>query len=297
MQAILWLVLPICWIFPLSLSSALALCQDELTEPSSQISNSIEMTLVLIPEGRFTMGSPASESGSKEDETVHKVELTKSFFMATTEVTEHQWAVVMEPATRMVVEEERDPKTNRLIRKVEKQIANPNLGSQNAKAKVTWEEAVEFCKRLGELPEEKKEGRKYRLPTEAEWEYACRAGSATAYSFGDDPSDLKRYCTFGQSHWGGPRTPLIVGQKLPNAWGLYDMHGNVCEWCSDWYGSYPEGIVADPQGPFSGKFKVSRGGGWGANAEACRSAKRDKHPSPSKNGGNGQGFRPVLDIR
>ncbi|MFM7929249.1 MAG: formylglycine-generating enzyme family protein, partial [Pirellula sp.] len=136
---------------------------------------------------------------------------------------------------------------------------------------VSWEDAVEFCKKLSDLHEEKAAGRVYRLPTEAEWEYACRAGSKTAYSFGESPKSLGDYAWFG-SNSNNQTHP--VGEKKANAWGLYDMHGNVWEWCRDRYGDYPKGAVSDPTGPKKGSSRVSRGGSWYYEAAGCRSAYR-----------------------
>jgi formylglycine-generating enzyme required for sulfatase activity len=136
---------------------------------------------------------------------------------------------------------------------------------------VSWEDAVEFCKKLSDLPEEKAAGRVYRLPTEAEWEYACRAGSKTAYSFGESSESLGDY-TYFQGNSNGQTHP--VGEKKANAWGLHDMHGNVWEWCSDWYGEYPKGAVSDPVGPREGSCRVLRGGSWYGGAALCRSAYR-----------------------
>jgi len=118
---------------------------------------------------------------------------------------------------------------------------------------VSWEDAVEFCRKLSELPAERAAGFAYRLPTEAEWEYACRAGTTTAYSFGDDSAELGEYAWYAENS-GGRTQP--VGQKKPNPWGLYDMHGNVWEWCQDWHAAYPTGSVTDPTGPSSGSFRV-----------------------------------------
>ena len=112
---------------------------------------------------------------------------------------------------------------------------------------VSWDDAVAFCEKLSALPAEQAAGRVYRLPTEAEWEYACRAGTTTAYSFGDDEQDLGKYAWFGKN---SGKTTHAVGEKLPNGWGLYDMHGNVLEWCSDRGGDYPKGAVTDPVGPY-----------------------------------------------
>jgi formylglycine-generating enzyme required for sulfatase activity len=137
--------------------------------------------------------------------------------------------------------------------------------------RVSWEDAVEFCKQLSELPEEKKAGRVYRLPTEAEWEYACRAGSKAAYSFGANSKTLGDYAWFVDN--SGEQTHP-VGEKKANAWGLYDMHGNVWEWCSDWYGEYSKGAVSDPSGPSEDVYRVIRRGGWYNVAADCRSAVR-----------------------
>ena len=144
-------------------------------------------------------------------------------------------------------------------------------GADNPVETVNWDDAVEFCRRLSELPAEKKAGNLYRLPTEAEWEYACRAGTTTKYSFGDDESD------FGEYGWYRENSGITthpVGSKLPNAWGLYDMHGNVYEWCQDRHGDYPSGSVTDPTGPAVGSYRVYRGGSWNFTAVRCRSAFR-----------------------
>jgi formylglycine-generating enzyme required for sulfatase activity len=145
-------------------------------------------------------------------------------------------------------------------------------GANNPVETVTWDDAVEFCRRLSALPAEKAAGNVYRLPTEAEWEYACRAGTTTMYSFGDDESDL---CDYGWSRENSDGKTHPVGSKLPNAWGLYDMHGNVWEWCQDWLGDYPRGSVTDPSGATSGSSRVYRGGSWDYTAEICRSAYRN----------------------
>jgi len=146
---------------------------------------------------------------------------------------------------------------------------------------VKWDDAVEFCEKLSE-----KEGVEYRLPTEAEWEYACRAGTTTMYSFGDDVSQLGEYAWYGKN---AIDVAYIVGHKNPNPWGLYDMHGNVIEWCQDWLGKYPSGDVTDPVGPASGSYRVFRGGSSADNAWDCRSAYRFR-PTPSYRD-DGPGFR------
>ena len=144
---------------------------------------------------------------------------------------------------------------------------------------VSWYDAVEFCRRLSD-----KTGKTVRLPTEAEWEYACRAGSKTRFPFGDSESALGDYAWCG-SNSGGKTNP--VGQKKPNAWGLYDMHGNVWDWCADWYGDYPKGAATDPQGPAAGRDRFLRGGSWNNVAGSCRAASRRKF---------GPGSRFYIDI-
>jgi sulfatase modifying factor 1 len=131
---------------------------------------------------------------------------------------------------------------------------------------VTYDQALKFCEWLA-----KKEGKPYRLPTEAEWEYSCRAKSTGRFYFGDDEAGLKDYAWYNKNSAGKTQP---VGQLKPNAWGLYDMHGNVGEWCRDWYGEYPAGPVTDPQGPDTGKGRVLRGGSWYRNSGYLRSAER-----------------------
>jgi formylglycine-generating enzyme required for sulfatase activity len=210
----------------------------------STIGNVVGIKLQLIPAGIFKMGD--ARGGPREQP--HRVTLTQPFYLGVHEVTRKQWKQVMgsvpgnwEQASRPVEQ-------------------------------VSWEEAVEFCRKLSALPEERKAGRVYRLPTEAEWEYACRAGSTTSYSFGEDEKLLGDYSWFDGN---SSNQTYPVGQKKPNVWGLYDMHGNVWEWCSDWYGDYPDGEATDPQGPSSGSERVRRGGGWLSSARNCRSANRD----------------------
>jgi len=214
--------------------------------------NSIGMKFVLIPAGTFTMGSPSSEKKRDSDERQHEVTLTKGFYMQATEVTQGQWHAIM-------------GKNPSLFK---------NCGDNCPVEEVSWNDVQDFIRKLNQ-----KEGaNKYRLPTEAEWEYACRAGSTTAFAnggiielkCGHDPNldAMGWYC--GNSG----RKTHPVAHKNPNAWGLYDMHGNVWEWCQDWKGGYPSGQVTDPKGPSSGKYRVLRGGGWNDSARICRSANR-----------------------
>jgi formylglycine-generating enzyme required for sulfatase activity len=157
---------------------------------------------------------------------------------------------------------------------------------------VSYDDAVEFCRRLSELPDEKAAGRRYRLPTEAEWEYACRAGSKTAFSFGSNASDLGSHAWYEAN---SNDMTHAVGGKKPNAFGLYDMHGNVWEWCSDWYDEnyYASSPAIDPKGPDSGSFRVLRGGSWGYGPSDVRCANRDRS-TPDRRG-PGSGIRVVLE--
>ena len=225
-----------------------------LAQHPKEITNSIGMKLVLIPKGTFMMGSPESEERRDKNETQHEVTISKDYYLGVYEVTQAQYEKVMG--------------------KNPSHFQGAEVGNENADLpveKVSWEDAVEFCKKLSELPEEKKAGRVYRLPTEAEWEYACRAGSKAAYSFDDEEGLLPEYGWFNRNSSDRTHT---VGLLEPNAWGLYDMHGNVWEWCSDWYEEYPKGAVSDPTGPKEGSFRVNRGGCWFDFAANCQSADR-----------------------
>jgi formylglycine-generating enzyme required for sulfatase activity len=223
--------------------------------------DSIGMEFKLIPAGTFTMGDASGE----DDETPHEVTLTKPFKMGVHEVTQAQYEQLMG--------------TN----------PSESKGADNPVETLSWDDAVEFCRRLSELPAEKAAGNVYRLPTEAEWEYACRAGTTTKYSFGDDESELGDYAWYGVN---SDQKTHPVGSKKPNAWGLYDMYGNVWEWCQDWYGDYPSVSVTDPSGATSGSYRVGRGGGWFNTAGYCRSAYRNRcYPSGRR---NDYGFRVCL---
>ena len=212
-----------------------------------EATNSIGMKLRLIPAGEFMMGFQATEAAREDYEPQHRVSITKPFYMGVTEVTQEQYQKVMG--------------------------TNPSefKGPQNPVETVRWTDAVEFCRKLSAMPAEKAAGRVYRLPTEAEWEYACRAGTKTTYGFGDVASGLGAY---GWFEGNSDSKPHPVGEKKPNAWGLYDMHGNVWEWCQDRYGEYPSGSATDPTGATSGSVRVFRGGGWRDGAGGCRSALR-----------------------
>ena len=235
-----------------------------LAQPLKELTNSIGIKLLLISKGTFMMGSPESEEGRRENESQHEVTISNDYYLGAYEVTQTQYQTVIGN--------------------------NPScyqgalVGNQNADLpveNVSLDDAVEFCKKLSELPEEKKAGRVYLLPTEAQWEYACRAGSKTIYSFDDEEGLLPEYGWFKRN--SSQRTHT-VGLLEPNAWGLYDMHGNVWEWCSDWYGEYPKGAVSDPTGPTMGTDRVNRGGCWLYLAANCRSASRNWAKSSYQDG-------------
>jgi formylglycine-generating enzyme required for sulfatase activity len=203
----------------------------------------VTMKLVRIRPGKFIMGSRDSEEGRKGDEgPQHEVTLSKPFYMGVMEVTQAQYEAVMG--------------------------TNPShfKGATNPVEMVNWSDATEFCKKLSE-----KARQAVRLPTEAEWEYACRAGSKTRFCFGDAVEGLGDYAWYAAN---SDKKTHPVGQKKPNACGLYDMHGNAWEWCADWYGDYPKRAVTDPQGPASGSDNICRGGAWDARPASCRSAWR-----------------------
>jgi formylglycine-generating enzyme required for sulfatase activity len=210
------------------------------------------MELVLIPEGRFGMGSPKSERGRGDDEVPVSVSVSKPFYLGITEVTQGQWRTLMGTSPWKGRDYVRD-------------------GDGYPATFVSWNDAQVFCKNLSE-----KEGTTYRLPTEAEWEYACRAGSTGKFSFGDDPTTLRDYCWYGglvgNGNAKGEPFAHEVARLKPNAFGLYDMHGNVWEWCEDAYSEKLPG-GADPQ-TSEGPLRVYRGGSWMIGAHFCRSAIR-----------------------
>lgn len=216
---------------------------------------------VWIEPGAFMMGSPDTEVGRDDvDETYHHVTLTSGFWMSKFEVTQGQWEAVMG--------------------------TNPSYfeGSEKPVEQVSRDEVNEFIETLNA-----KYRTAYRLPTEAEWEYACRAGSEAAYSFGNDEGLLRDYGVYAANNAGGPSP---VGSKKPNAWGLFDMHGNVWEYCSDWSGPYPRVAVIDPSGPTYGTMRIGRGGSWRNPGVNSRAADRSASPADAK--GSEVGFRLAL---
>jgi formylglycine-generating enzyme required for sulfatase activity len=226
--------------------------------------------LAWIPPGQFTMGSPDSERDRYDWEGPQtQVTISQGFWMSKYEVTQGNYQAVMG--------------------------SNPSYFTGDLQCpveQVTWFAAVDYCAKLtvreraaGRLPV----GYVYRLPTEAEWEYACRAGTTTRFYYGDDYTDLGQYAWYaGNSGY----KPYPVGLKRPNKWGLYDMYGNVWEWCLDWFGTYPGGSATNPVGPDSGSFRVYRGGGWRSGGKHCRSAFRPNTATDDR--GYALGLRPVL---
>ena len=219
------------------------------------------MKFSWIPAGDFLMGS---NKGEPDEQPVHRVKLDKGFFMSHTEVTQAQYCAIIG--------------------------GNPShfKGDNLPVDSVTWNESVAFCKTLS-----LREGETYRLPAEAEWEYACRAWTSTQFGFGESESNIDNYAwRYSNSGWQSHPT----GTKKPNAFGLYDMHGNAWEWCADWYGKdyYSKSPELDPTGPVRGNLRVLRGGSWCRNASFCRSANRDWYGPDHRNPSNG--FRVVMSF-
>jgi formylglycine-generating enzyme required for sulfatase activity len=223
---------------------------------SLDLGGGVTMELVYVKPGRFTMGSPASEVGRDNDETQHEVTITRGFYLGKCEVTQAQYQAVTG--------------------------ANPSKWKEANRPVecVSWHDATEFCSRLS-----RSAAKQVRLPTEAEWEHACRAGSTTRYCFGDSDGSFGEYAWFGEN---SDNQTHAVGGKRPNAWGLFDMHGNAWEWCSDWYGNYG-GAATDPTGPASGYVRLVRGGAYCYSPQNCRSA--DRFSLPPANPLHQWGFR------
>ena len=211
-----------------------------------EIAPGVKMVMCWIPPGEFLMGSPEDEEERDYDETQHRVKITQGFWLAKTPTTQAQWQAVMGN--------------------------NPSRfqGEDLPVESVSWDD---ICGNesgtggfLGELNQLKPTGGGFHLPTEAQWEYACRAGTTGPYAGNLDEMGWYRYNSGERTH--------PVGQKKANAWGLHDMHGNVWEWCADWYGDYDLNVVTDPTGPADGSYRVLRGGGWGSPANHARCAAR-----------------------
>lgn len=276
----------------------------------------VQLDMNWIAPGAFVMGSPDSEAGRKEDESPQTtVTLTKGYWLQKTELTVGQWKAVTGESLRTHVIKMLNDETvydfggqKRILREFmnfdrndpDKIMANEN--DSLPMYFVSWDDAMEFCHKLtaqekakGNIPK----GYEFTLPTEAQWEYACRAGTLTA--FFTKPSSLDSiswYSGNSSENYKGKKLgnpgagPRNAGVKKPNAWGLQDMPGNIWEWCRDWYGPYPGGKVTDPVGPASGTGRVNRGGSWGSGANDSRSAKRASNPQPEKSAY--RGFRVAL---
>jgi formylglycine-generating enzyme required for sulfatase activity len=244
-------------------------------EQPKSVRNSAGMKLILIPAGQFTMGSAKKHEGVP-DETQHEVIISKPFYIGAFEVTQGEWKKLMGSNPSHF---QGDKLTMRRT-----QAGKPlkiDSGRYPVES-ISWVEAVEFCKKLSESPAEMKAGRVYRLPTEAEWEYACRAGSQHDYAFGEKPEPLPKN-DWVLSNSEGHTHP--VGEKKANAWGLFDVHGNVREWCEDNLDVYPTGEVKDPRGPKSNLSgnRVFRGGSWHNAPEMCRISLRSSGLPIDKN--------------
>jgi formylglycine-generating enzyme required for sulfatase activity len=282
--------------------------EDQVLGKAYSISN-LNMDMLWCKPGTFMMGSPKDEKDRDENETQHKVTLTKGFWFGKHEVTIGQFRKFVE-STGYRTDAERkvpfkggdntytgivnldfeagkivDDRSSTWATLFASSEANPVLG-------VSWNDTVAFCNWLtdaegkaGRLPV----GYTYSLPAEAQWEYACRAGTTTATSFGDSLSSRQAnfhgnypYGNAAKDRW--LKKTAKVGSYPANAWGFHDMHGNVWEWCSDWYGEYPNGQVSDPVGPSDGSKRVSRGGGWLNDGRFLRSAIRDGYAPGTRNG-------------
>jgi formylglycine-generating enzyme required for sulfatase activity len=237
---------------------------------TESFTNSLGMTLVLVPAGRFIMGSPESESDRHPDEgPQHLVTIGRPFYMGVHPVTQQAYEAVMGHNPSHFNE-------------------TAGGGPTHPVESVSWYEAMEFCRRLSSRFDEREHGRSYYLPTEAEWEYACRAGTLTPFAFGTSLSSSQANFNGGNPYGNAPRGPFRqrttpVGSFRPNAFGIHDMHGNVWEWCADFYGETYYGVSPerDPLGPRSGDQRVLRGGNWNsAGGKNCRSGRRG-HDDPT----------------
>jgi formylglycine-generating enzyme required for sulfatase activity len=226
----------------------------------------VTLELVRIPAGTFQMGD-LSGTGWSNEQPVHDVTISQPFYLGKYEVTQAQWEAVMGPTSFYFTGDDRPAEF------------------------ISWDDSQSFCQQVSALT-----ARAARMPTEAEWEYACRAGTATDYSFGDDSSELGLYAWYSGNSTNQTHD---VGGKLPNAWGLYDMHGNVWEMCQDWLDSYDSPAIVDPTGPASGTQRVIRGGSYGSygdSASELRSSDRNTTSQNMPRGAN-TGFRLAVDAQ
>jgi sulfatase modifying factor 1 len=261
---------------------------------TSPATNSLGLKLVRIPAGSFTAGSSATEKERSPNEAQHPVTITKAFWLSATHVTVAQFgAFVRESGHRTAAEDQgfaygiwsvADNAWTKLPGKSWKDPGFEQTGDHPVVC-VTWNDARAFCAWLSA-----KEGRVYRLPTEAEWEYACRAGTTTAYPWGENPDDGKGWANcsaqntaavftlFPAFTWtDGFHHTAPVASFRANAWGLHDMIGNALQWCGDWYAEYPSGSLENPRGPSDGKERILRGGAFIYGPRHCRSAFRGRN--------------------
>ncbi len=274
--------------------------------PPGSMTNRLGMSLVLVPAGRFTMGSRDSDPAREDDETPHRVQLTDPFYLGVHEVTVGQFRRFVE-STGYRTEGEEDPKGSLAwsvgIRQFQRhprytwRDAGFAQTDDHPVVLVSWNDAMAFCHWLQAV-----EGRPYRLPTEAEWEWACRAGTDTRFWIGDSATELYQVARVsGEGHEDGRGGPINgtapVGRGAANGFGLYDMHGNVWEWCADWYGRdfYAHSPAVNPRGPARGKERVLRGGAFDQRPHRARSANR-AHNAPFYRD-YATGFRVALDVR
>jgi formylglycine-generating enzyme required for sulfatase activity len=269
---------------PVGIDQIFDTLQTTTAEAAKTQTNSVGMGFVLIPAGSFEMGSPTAESGHRTNEgPTHEVVIGKPFYLAAHVVTQRAFLMVtgLNPA---------------------KFGPGNGGGAEFPVEMVNWNDAVAFCRLLSDRPEEKAAGRSYRLPTEAEWEYACRAGKSGT-PFGHGSALSPEHANFDAAHPAGDVSPSgPAGRPTPvtrypaNAWGLHDMHGNVWEWCSDWYAEtyYQKSPTRDPTGPPEGRFRVLRGGSWRNQTAACRAAYRNALAPHQRD--SATGFRVVLTI-
>jgi len=249
------------------------------------LGDDVEMAFIWINPGTFMMGSPPNEDRRMDGEGQRKVTISRGFWLAETPTTQAQWEQIMG----------NNPS------------ADDNGDRDRPVTSISWNDSVQFAERLTERMRQRGvigSNDRFRLPTEAEWEYACRAGTTTAFSFGDDTGQLGDFAWYdgnidsdlgdilSNTHSESPIQP--VARKKPNPWGLYDMHGNVYEWVKDWFDNYPNQAETDPTGPRTGSYRVRRGGSWYLPSGDVRSASRDGLDPDNRSGSNS--VRLALDL-
>jgi formylglycine-generating enzyme required for sulfatase activity len=261
--------------------------------PKRPITNSLGMRLVWIKPGKFVIGSPREEKNRGTDEQQHKVEITRGFYLGAYEVTQGEYEKIMgtNPSRFCPAGGGRE-------------LVKGMSTSKFPVECVSYESAVQFCARLSTSAAEKREKRVYRLPSEAEWEYACRAGSSDPFAHGSSLSSTQANFDGNAPYGGAAKGPNLertcqVGSYKPNAWGLFDMHGNVSEWCSDWYAdwfvdAYGHPTKINPKGPAKGLWRVIRGGGYNGKGMLCRAAIRGRFQPADRY--DWLGFRVACDL-